>query len=88
MESFPGSNLKLFDVGDLVLLRANPIFNALSKETKKVLLLCEGPYKIKARVKTATYILEDLDSGIEQGMFHASHLKAYILPSPSLEIVG
>ncbi|KAL3276275.1 hypothetical protein HHI36_023989 [Cryptolaemus montrouzieri] len=33
--------------GDLALLRSNPISSVLKQETKKFILLFEGPYRIK-----------------------------------------
>lgn len=66
-----------FAVGDLVLLKSNPVSSVLSSETKKLLLLYEGPYRIKRIVGLHTYILEYNDGRSERGQFHASHLKPY-----------
>lgn len=65
-----------FNINDLVLLRANTISSALSAETKKFLLLFEGPFRIKKKVSFDTYVLMD-DKNVERGTFHVSHLKAY-----------
>lgn len=75
--SHPGRPYVEFQPGDLVLLRANPISSVLRAETKKFLLLFEGPYKVKKMVSYATYVLIYPDSLKERGIFHASHLKRF-----------
>lgn len=69
-----------FTVGDLVLLRSNPVSSTIRSEMKKFLLLFEGPYKIKKKIAPATFILVSPDSDKERGMFHASHFKTYYPP--------
>ncbi|KAL3279019.1 hypothetical protein HHI36_016535 [Cryptolaemus montrouzieri] len=66
--------------GDLVLLRSNPISSVLKQETKKFLLLFEGPYRIKKAISFDTYILVDVKSNKERGSFHVCHLKKYFNP--------
>lgn len=78
-----GSRFTVFKPGDLVLLKANNASSALKAETKKFLLLFEGPYKIKKKVSNHTYVLQDVQSAVERGTFHASHLKNCNLPSPA-----
>lgn len=73
----PGRPYRHFREGDLVLLRANNTSSSIDAETKKLLLLFEGPFKIKKQVRDATYVLEGLDTKKERGIFHASHLKLY-----------
>lgn len=70
-----------FNPGDLVLLKSNPMSSALTSETKKFLLLFEGPFRIKKSISSATYILCFVNSEKERGSFHASHLKPYFLPN-------
>jgi hypothetical protein len=74
----PGRPFRAFRVGDLVLLRANPISSAVAQETKKFLLLFEGPYIISKAVATNTYILVYPDGQPERGMFNACHLKLFV----------
>lgn len=71
---------KGFEVGDLVLLRANPASSLLKGETKKFLLLFEGPYKIKRKIGTCSYLLVNAQGNKERGVFHISHLKEYYPP--------
>lgn len=71
---------KGFEVGDLVLLRANPASSLLKGETKKFLLLFEGPYKIKKKIGTCSYLLVNAQGNKERGVFHISHLKEYYPP--------
>lgn len=66
-----------FKVGDLVLLRANPVSSAVDRQTKKFFLLYEGPYRIKKKIHNATYVLQRVTDDSERGSFHASHLKRY-----------
>lgn len=71
------------------MLRANNVSSAIKAETKKVLFLFEGPYRIKKSVSTDTYILVNDKTGKERGMFHASHLKLYnqpVLNKPDLKV--
>lgn len=74
---FPYMN---FELGDLVLLKANRMSSAVNAETKKFLLLYEGPYKVKRKVSFDTYLLESPDTRVERGTFHASHIKKYYEP--------
>lgn len=77
--SHPNKPYVSFRVGDLVLLRANPTSSSLTQETKKFMLLFEGPYRIKREVGLVTYILCDPESDDrERGMFHISHLKKFV----------
>lgn len=69
-----------FQPGDFVLLRASPISSAIKSETKKFLLLFEGPYEIKKLVSRHTYVLRYPNSNKERGTFHAIHLKRYYKP--------
>lgn len=78
--NYPSRPYPVFEEGDLVLLRSSNISSALSAETKKFLLLFEGPYRIKSTVSFNTYMLEHPESSIERGLFHVSHLKAYHPP--------
>lgn len=71
---------EVFKVDDLVLLRACNVSSAIKSETKKFLLLYEGPYKIKKKLHTNTYLLEYCEGklrGKERGYFHVSHLKLF-----------
>ncbi|KAB0803020.1 hypothetical protein PPYR_05206 [Photinus pyralis] len=76
----PGSHFQEFEEGDYVLLRANVVSSAIKAETKKFMLLFEGPYKIKKSVSYATYVIVDPVTLAERGTFHASHLKKFYNP--------
>ncbi|KAJ8977624.1 hypothetical protein NQ317_010245, partial [Molorchus minor] len=72
---YPGRPYVKFVPGDLVLLKANSQSSALRAETKKLLLLFEGPFRIKKQIRDDTYVLQGVDGDRERGVFHASHLK-------------
>ena len=67
----------VFQINDLVLLKANPVANDPVSETKKFLPIFEGPYRIERRLATKTFILVCPDSGVVRGQFHASHLRHF-----------
>ncbi|XP_074037740.1 uncharacterized protein [Leptinotarsa decemlineata] len=78
-ERYPGKPYREFSVRELVLLRANTTSSSLKAETKKFLLLYEGPYKVKKRVSFATFVLTYLDEQeTGRGTFNACHLKLYL----------
>ena len=66
-----------FEIGDLVLLKANPIPTDSLCETKKFLRLFEGPYRITRRLATKTFILTNPKTETVRGQFHASHLRRF-----------
>ena len=72
----------VLEPGTLVLLKSLPIPGDPLTETKKFLPLFEGPYRVKERLASKTYILEHPESGARRGQFHLSHLKPFV-PSPS-----
>lgn len=74
---YPGRPYVRFAIGDAVLLKANNLSSALKAETKKLLLLFEGPYRIKKEIRDDTYVLGYMENQKERGVFHASHLKRY-----------
>lgn len=74
---FPGRPYPSYKEGDLVLLRANNISSTLKVETKKFLLLFEGPYRIKKQISFATFILSTLDGKKERGSFHVNLLRPF-----------
>ncbi|XP_044762335.1 uncharacterized protein LOC123319431 [Coccinella septempunctata] len=81
----PGKKLHIFDIGDLVLLRANNSSSAIKSEIKKFLLLFEGPFRIKKKIHDHTYLLSLPNSDEERGIFHSSHLKLYSFPTYAAE---
>lgn len=54
-----------FEEGDLVLLRAHPMSSSLTAETKEFLLFFEGPFRIKKRISSNTYVIVYSNSGKE-----------------------
>lgn len=62
-------------VGELVLLRSNPISSAADRETKKLALLYKGPYRIKEVIANNAYRLEDVESGVEIGIHNIVNLR-------------
>lgn len=71
----------MFRVGELVLLRANPMSSELEGEIKKFFMIYEGPYKVEKICQDDVYILTHPHHGKERGRFHVSSLKPYFGPS-------
>jgi transposase InsO family protein len=69
-----------FTMGDLVLLRANPIPQDPLRESKKFLPLFEGPFRLKKQVGSNTFVLEEPNSMKERGTFHCSLLRPFFAP--------
>lgn len=72
------SEITIFRVGEKVLLRTNPISDAISKVVVKFCDLYEGPYIIKEKIGDATYILAFIDRREKmRGKFNERLLKEY-----------
>ena len=87
LKKAPDLHESFFEEGDLVLLRANPVPGDPLTQTKKFLSLFEGPYLIRKRLATKTFILECANTHALRGQFHASHLRRFY-PSSSVEITA
>ena len=62
--------------GDLVLIKTNPISDALNRVTAKFCELFEGPYVVKGIKGDATYEMADVDKpGSIRGIFNVRQLK-------------
>ena len=70
-------NTTEFTVGQLVWLKANNVSSADDKETKKLFLLYEGPYRIKYITGHNAFCLENPEDGTVRGNFNIIHLKPY-----------
>lgn len=66
-----------FSVGDLVWLKSNHMSSAEDRETKKLFLLFEGPYRIKSIAGHNAYALESPRDGTVRGTFNVISLKPY-----------
>ena len=67
-----------FSIGDLVLIRTNPISDLTNKITAKFCELYEGPYKIKDIKGGATYVVAEVDNlGSVRGIFNVRQMKPY-----------
>ena len=72
------NKLTTFELGDKVLLRANPMSDAINKIVAKFCDLYEGPYIVKKKIGKATYTLSYVeDQEKERGNFNIRQLKAY-----------
>ena len=67
-----------FTIDDKVLLKSAPISSALNNTIASFFDVYEGPYKIKKKFGTTSYMLKYIDSDQERGMFHVDDLKQYI----------
>lgn len=66
------------EIGGTVLLRANPISDAINQIVAKLCDLFEGPYVIKRKIGDATYTLAHIgDEDKERGTFNIRQLKKY-----------
>ena len=65
-------------IGDLVLIRTNPISDLTDKITAKFCELYESPYKIKDVKGGATYVVAEVDNlDSVRGIFNISQMKPY-----------
>jgi transposase InsO family protein len=66
-----------FQVGDLVLLRVNPVSDAAGRVFAKFCLLYSGPYLISERPYSNVYTLSDPTTGSVKGKYNIVNLKLY-----------
>lgn len=72
------TKITTFDIGDKVLLRTNPISDALNKVVSKFCDLYSGPFCIKERVGNATYVLSPCEDPEQiRGTFNIRQLRKY-----------
>lgn len=69
--------IEKFEVGDLVLIRTDPVSNKERKIFKAFLPIYEGPYGIKESKGSFTFLLIHPITEEERGVFHVSKLKRY-----------
>ena len=67
-----------FNIGDLVLIRTNPISDLANKITAKFSELFEGPYQVKELKGSATYVVAEVNN-LESvhGIFNVRQMKPY-----------
>ena len=64
--------------GDLVLLRAQHLSNALDKVTKTFFHLFEGPFRVARDLGNNAYVLTNPDdSSVEKGIYNRANLRKY-----------
>jgi hypothetical protein len=63
-------------VGDLVLVRGQPVSSAVQGVIGKFQRLYEGPFEVKQIVNPSLFELQS-ESGQPKGLYHISHLKPY-----------
>lgn len=66
-----------FDIGDLVLVKAQNVSNAVENKIAKFFSVYEGPYRIVKKISSDTYLLFDEKCCKERGTFHVKLLKYY-----------
>ena len=72
------SNKLKFNVGDLILIKTNPISDVLNKVTAKFCELYEGPYKVTSIKREATYEVSEINKPeAVRGVFNVRQLKSY-----------
>lgn len=74
-----------FNTGDKVMLRANNVSSAKTKQIAKFFDVYEGPYTIKKIIRNNTYVLIDEDTQRERGIFNSTLLRPYIQTPDSKE---
>jgi hypothetical protein len=67
------------EIGDLVLVRSQPVSDATRGIIGKFQRTYEGPFLIGEIINSGLYMLES-ELGESKGLFHISHLKPYIVP--------
>ena len=63
--------------GEQVLVKACNVSNTATGRIAKFMALYEGPYKISKQIVRNTYILVNMNTNQERGLFHAMDLKPY-----------
>lgn len=72
------NNITKFKVGDIVLVRACPTSDLLSRVISKFCTIYEGPYRIKKQIGNSSYAVEHMDTPEkERGLFNVRQLKPY-----------
>ncbi|XP_076547390.1 KRAB-A domain-containing protein 2-like [Osmia lignaria lignaria] len=66
-----------YNVGDYVLIKANPISSAADREIAKFFDLYDGPYILSQKKGVATFELRYPETGTSRGTFHVSNLRPY-----------
>lgn len=69
--------IRIFHIGDLVLLKANRTSNADSGEISKFCLLYDGPYIVAGQKYPNVYLLKDPSDGRELGTYNTENLKLF-----------
>lgn len=69
---------KQYQVGDLVLLRTNPVSDAAAGLAQKFALLYEGPLKISSLPHPNVYELVDPQTGKIKGTYNTANLRPYL----------
>lgn len=70
-------NFTQYEIGDLVLIKANNTSDASSKIISKFLSLYEGSYKLEKKLSKNTFILINPKTNTERGQFHSSLFKKW-----------
>ncbi|KAF4519292.1 hypothetical protein B566_EDAN017922 [Ephemera danica] len=73
-------NVKILQVGDMVLLKCNKLSSAIDKEIKKFFLLFEGPYHVLCVVGPNAYLIGNLENQQVRGTYNMTNLIPW--PSP------
>lgn len=66
-----------FEIGDLVLVKANNISIRANKQIEKFFKIYEGPFSIRKRYGKTTYLIQD-STGRIVGTHHINNLRKYI----------
>jgi hypothetical protein len=64
-------------IGDLLLVRGQPVSSAVQGILGKFQRLYEGPFEVKQMVNPSLYELQSV-SGQFKGLYHITHLKPYV----------
>lgn len=66
-----------FQLNEKVLLKTDPLSSAIDNKTKKLMLVYEGPYLIKKIIHFDTFLIKELNTNKERGIFNRKYLKKY-----------
>jgi hypothetical protein len=79
-KSLPGSQETPpdFEVNDLVLIKKDAYSSAEKGEIKKFHMLYEGPFKVAKTIHKDTFLLKNLNSGKDRGIFNRTLLKKFV----------
>lgn len=74
----PDNRTTQFHIGDLVLLKSNPVSKLSEKINQKLCLLYDGPFEIIDNPHPNAYTLKNVKTNEIRGVFNTTNIKRYV----------